>query len=284
MRLPEGLSLLSETEQKKIALAGQLASQLHYCKTFSNKILLTHQDKITTGHSLTCLAVAMTFESILKYTPCKTLAVVGVGSIGQSSLILLLEKVIKNRLPKIILCDLKSKEQKLKTFAKALRVKYQADISIVFYDDACDDASNNACNDTSNDACNDTSFEQIYTTDMFLGASSAPHVLNSQKLSPGSILIDDSFPPVISVKESIQRMKSTEDILTLGGGKLVLPATKFKSLSWKIPNLFLSGLLGQLGREGVPGCWLEALVFAHYNEEVTRGPISPKKALSLMEV
>ena len=265
MEVARAMELAVQNGAKKVALAGQLASQLHYCKTFSNETLLTHRDKITTGHAVTCLAVAVTFESILKHTTCKTLAVVGVGSIGQSSLTLLLEKVFKSpslKMPsEIILCDLKSKAPKIKAFAKTLRDKYRAEVRIVFY--------------------GDSSFEQVYTADMFLGASSTPSILETQKLPPGAILIDDSFPPVINVKEAIQRMKSKENIIIAGGGKLVLSATRLKSLSWKIPRFFLWGLLWQLGREGVPGCWLEAILFAHYDEEVTRGPISPKQILSL---
>ena len=108
--------------------------------------------------------------------------------------------------------------------------------------------------------CED-SFNQVYQSDMFLGASSSGNVLKVDNLRPGSILIDDSFPPVISVRDSIKRIKNKQDVLILGGGKMLLPQVHFQSTVWYIPQALISLFLNQMGKEGLPGCWLEAVVF-----------------------
>ena len=257
------LLLALKYSAKKVALGGQLASQLNYCKEFLNHDLNDHKDKITTGHSLTCLALASTFEMILNKIRSQTLAVIGVGSIGQSSLILLLERICKADFKEIILCDLKSKETKLKKFAQFVREKYSIEPSIIFY--------------------KTPSYNDIYKADIFLGASSTAHVLEVKKLHPGSIIIDDSFPPVINVRDSIQRMKKDKDVLIVGGGNLTLPKSKFTSLTWKFPSFLISGLLKQLGSKGLPGCWLEAVIFAQ-QQKTTQGLVTPKDVLPLWDI
>ena len=267
-QVAKALLLALEYGGEKIALGGQLASQLNYCKDFSNPDLKAHKDKITTGHALTCLAVGTTFETLLhkglvKKVQDQTLAVVGVGSIGQASLILMLEKVFPRNLKEIILCDLDSKKLKLQKFAQHLKDKYDLKTSIAFYQTA--------------------SYNTIYNADLFLGASNTPHILDVKKLRPGSIVVDDSFPPIINVRDSIQRMKKEQDVLIVGGGQLTLPVFEFKSLNEWLPSFLINGLIKQLGREGIPGCWLEAVVFAKY-QKATQGLVTPEHVLPLWDI
>ena len=239
--------LAIEKGAQKISLAGQLASCLNYCEEFSNEDLKREQSKMTTGHALTCLGVVKTFEHVLRRTRCQVLAIVGVGSIGQSSTILLLEKIMKERPIEIILCDVKAKQERVRQFSSNLETKYHIKVSMVFYDDP--------------------SFERVYEADMLLGASSAAGILQAEKLKSGAILIDDSFPPVIDVRNSINRMKRQKDVLIIGGGKLVLPDSKIKSMSRWVPQAFISLFKNEIGREGLPGCWLEAILFAWAEEK-----------------
>ena len=262
-----GKAVLVASEQgaKKISFAGQLPSCLNYCESFSDENLQRERDKLTTGHSLTCLAVACTFEKVLRDTFCRTFAVVGTGSIGQSSIVLLLEKVMDKKPHKIILCDLKKKRDKVERFSSYLKESYVIDIEIVFYDDS--------------------SFENIYEADMILGASSAPHILSAKKLKKGAILIDDSFPPVIDVRGSIDRMRQKGDVVIMGGGKIDLPEAHIENLSRWIPRPFLSLFLKHIGREGFPGCWLESILFSWADENcpveggqyITKGIVKPDK-------
>ena len=250
---------------KRVSLGGQLASQLNYCEDFASKDLSAHKDTITTGHSLTCLSVAATIEKVLQKTTCKTLAVIGVGSIGKSSLCLSLEKINKLQGVEVILCDIQKKSKSLELFSKSIEEKYKVKTKIVFY--------------------GTPSFQQVYQADIILGASNSPHIIKVDKLLPGTILVDDSFPPVISVKKSIQRMKEQKDVLIVGGGKLLLHPSEFKSLTWQMPQALISQFLKQLGSKGLPGCWLEAIVFAYKKEHnVTHGLITPDKVVPLWDL
>ena len=267
-QVAKAILLALEYDVEKIALGGQLASQLNYCQTFVNSDLNIHKDKITTGHALTCLAVATTYETLLHKglitnIQNQTLAVLGVGSIGQASLILMLEKVLPHNLKKVILCDLPSKQLKLERFAQWLKDKYDLKTLIVYYQT--------------------DSYKNIYKADLFLGASNTPHILDIKKLQSGSIVVDDSFPPIISVRDSIQRMKKDQDVLIVGGGQLTLPQFEFKSLNGWLPSFLINGLLKQLGDRGLPGCWLEAIVFAKY-QKITRGLVTPEHVLPLWDI
>ena len=128
----------------------------------------------------------------------------------------------------------------------------------------------------------DSSFNKVYEADMFLGASSSGNVLKIDQICPGAILIDDSFPPVISVRDSIKRMKERQDVLILGGGKMCVPGLQFKSSVWYIPQWFVSLFLNNIGKEGLPGCWLEAVIFSAVSKEgfVTQGHITSTQLLS----
>ena len=273
----DAVILAIQNGAQRIAFAGQLSSCLNYCEEFSNKDLKHEQEKLTTGHSITGLAVASTFEEVLNHTHCQKLAVIGTGSIGQSSTILLLEKVMKKKPLEIILCDLKKKTQKVQKFSQELTNRYKIKSSPVFYDDS--------------------SFQRVYEADMFLGASSAPKVLNANHLKPGSILIDDSFPPVIDVTQSINRMKFKNDVLILNGGKLTLPYSKIQSLSPRIPQFFVSLFTHHMGSEGLPGCWLEAVLFSWGKKQnllskdpylthlyLTQGLVTPERLLSTWDL
>ena len=179
---------------------------------------------------------------------------------------------MKKRPIEIILCDLKRKNERVKQFSAELEKKYHLKVSTVFYDD--------------------DSFERVYEADMFLGASSAAQVLQVEHLRAGSVLIDDSFPPVIDVRNSINRMKQEKDVLILGGGKLALPSSRIKSISRCVPQVFLSLFMNQMGREGLPGCWLEAILFSwaekkylsQGTEYLTQGIITSEKLLPVWEL
>ena len=258
----QAIALAGAEGAKKISFAGQLPSCLNYCADFSHSGLNSYKKKITTGHTMTCLAVVSAFEYILKKTQLRILSVVGVGSIGYSSLILLLEKAMQKKPQKIILCDLKRRREKLQTLANEIEKTYQIQTVSVFYDD--------------------DSFGEVYQADMFLGASGSGSVLKIDKIRPGAVLIDDSFPPIISVRNSIKRMKQRQDVLILGGGKMCVSNIQFKSSVWYIPQWLVSLFLNNMGKEGLPGCWLEAVVFSAVSKEglVTQGHITSEQLLS----
>jgi hypothetical protein len=60
----------------------------------------------------------------------------------------------------------------------------------------------------------------VYSTDIIVGASSTPGILAVDRLRPGTIVVDDSFPACLDTAEAIRRMRTIGDVLITGGGLL----------------------------------------------------------------
>ncbi|MCY4321879.1 MAG: hypothetical protein OXC37_05735 [Bdellovibrionaceae bacterium] len=233
------LKLAQSLNAEKISFAGLLPSLLNHFKDLPDSYL-AYKNKITKGHIITCIGITLLFEKIIQKTSCKTLAFVGLGSIGRLSLSLLLEKVVSPQ--KLIFCDLRKRQKELETLAEKINSQYKIPIQICYY------AEKN--------------FLEIYSADFILGAVSSKFILDSNLLQKGAILIDDSFPPILSVSKSIKRMKEKQDVLILSGGKLASDELKFSAYPYLLPNFFSSFFIKQMGRGNLPGCWLEALISA----------------------
>ena len=232
------LKLAQSLKVESLSFAGLLPSLLNHFKPYP-KDFLPFKDKINTGHITSSLALAWLFDVIVKQCPYyHTFCLVGVGSIGQKSLQLLLQKVLKPK--QLILCDLRKKEKTIQKLAREIRTQYQIPVAISYY--------------------NEESFLKIYQADLILGAVSSKKILKPDLLKKGTILIDDSFPPMLSVPQSLRRMKTKKDVLILTGGKLDIGDFEFSiHLSQPFPFL-LSLLIKQLGIQSLPGCWAEALL------------------------
>lgn len=228
------LKLAENLGAKKISFAGLLPSLLDHFKNFPEDKFSF--DKITTGHTATSLSIGLMLEKIIKNKPAQSLAFVGLGSIGRLSLFLTLEKVLKPK--KIILCDLRKREKELLDLADQIQNQYGVSAEISYY--------------------NEESFLNVYRSDIILGAVSSKSILNPYLLKKGAILIDDSFPPILSIKDSIDRMKTKKDVLILTAGKLDIGTLEFKSSLWFLPKFFVSYFMKQ--NKGLPGCWAEALL------------------------
>ena len=233
------LKLAQSLNAEKISFAGLLPSLLNHFKDLPDSYL-DYKNKITNGHIITCLGIALLFEKIIQKTSCQVLAFVGLGSIGRLSLSLLLEKVVMPQ--KLIFCDLRKKQTELETLAEKINAQYKIPIQICYYDEK--------------------SFLDLYSADFILGAVSSKFILDPNLLQKGTVLIDDSFPPILSISKSIKRMKEKQDVLILSGGKLASDELKFSTYSFLLPNFFISFFIKQMGAGALPGCWLEALIEA----------------------
>ena len=233
------LRLAQSLKAEKISFAGLLPSLLNHFQDLPEGYL-PYKNKITKGHIITCMGIALLFEKLIQKTSCQTLALIGLGSIGRLSLSLLLEKIIKPQ--KLIFCDLRKKQKELEALAKQIHLQYKIPVQICYY--------------------GEESFLELYRSDFILGAVSSKFILKPELLQKGALLIDDSFPPMLSVSKSIQRMKKKQDVLILSGGKLDIGLFNFESYSWKLPGFLISYFIKQLGAGDLPGCWLEALIEA----------------------
>ena len=238
--LLKGIELAIKSGAEKIAFAGLIPSLFNHFNHLENKELLKYKKQMVIGQTMTVVGMGVVFEELAKTTNCRILSVVGMGSIGSSSLILLLEKILKPE--KIILCDLLKRKSRLQKWQEEIKKTYSIPVEIALY--------------------GENSFLKVYEGDMILGAVSSRNILNPYLLKKGAILVDDSFPPIISVRESIGRMKNKKDVLILSGGKMKLDVFHWTSELWQFPQFLISVFLKQMGAQGLPGCWLEALVSA----------------------
>ena len=236
----KGVLFANQLGAGKIAFAGLLPSLLNHFDNLTYKELIKYKRQIVTGQTMTCIGIGAVFKELSKKTSCRTLSIVGLGTIGKTSLHLLLEKGLRPK--KIMLCDLPKRKNKLERLAVEVEKKYSIKIDIALY--------------------GEETFFKIYEGDMFLGAVSSRNVLDPHLLKKGSILVDDSFPPIVPVRNSIERMKNKKDVLILSGGRMCLPFCHFTSELWQIPQFLISVFLKQMGKQGLPGCWLEALAYS----------------------
>jgi hypothetical protein len=133
----------------------------------------------------------------------ETLAVVGLGSIGQSCVRLMLS-VLRHPC-KLVLCDLFAKQEALHEFASALRAEhgYDGEIRLVSSPGGVP--------------------AEVYAAGTILAATSVPEILEVDRLKSGTIIVDDSYPPAFTLSQAIRRVEQRADILFSNGGMLRLP-------------------------------------------------------------
>ncbi|MDX2863416.1 hypothetical protein PV338_45610, partial [Streptomyces scabiei] len=97
-------------------------------------------------------------------------------------------------------------------------------------------------------------------------------LLDIDRLRPGTIVVDDSFPHCFDTGRALERMRDARDVLVVGGGLLALDSTETHPAP-DLPAAVLTALTGAAGRTGqhlalhLPGtlasCRLESLLHAH---------------------
>ncbi|HSX99221.1 MAG TPA: hypothetical protein VLG91_17800 [Streptomyces sp.] len=100
-------------------------------------------------------------------------------------------------------------------------------------------------------------------------------LLDVDRLRPGTIVVDDSFPHCFDTGRALERMRNERDVLIVGGGLLALDSTE-THLSPDLPAAALTGHTAATARTRqhlalhLPGtlasCRLESLLHAHLAE------------------
>ncbi len=211
---------------------------------------------LTTGHATTTVAVVKTVHAALAATGRDlaglTLAVVGCGSVGTSSLRLLLAR--SPRPPaRLILCDLPGSAPRLRRLAAELSADRPGTSVRVL---------------ESTGARAGLPGELYADADVVVTAVSGPTaLLDVDRLRPGTIVVDDSFPHCFDTARALDRMRREQDVLLVGGGLLALEAAETR-LSADLPALARTGAAkGTRFQPHLPGtlasCRLESLLHAH---------------------
>ncbi len=158
---------------------------------------------------------------------------VGFGSIGQAAAALALELLGAPR--RLVICDLATQ---LAAQQEALERLRQAGVSDVITVEAGASAAP----------------QQVYGCDLIIGASSQGGLIDVNALRPGTVVIDDSFPPIVDPDAAAERMRVRGDVLVLSGGDLALEGAE-RQVHVQVPA---GAALPPLS--GIPGCRAEALI------------------------
>ncbi|AZQ39733.1 amino acid adenylation domain-containing protein [Streptomyces cyaneochromogenes] len=229
-----------------VSLAGMIPSLTGYGYDVLRET--TAGAALTTGHGSTTVAVVKTVRATLAATGRRlddlSLAIVGCGSIGTSSLRLLLATAPRPP-ARLLLCDVPASTVRLKRLAADLTAGNPAMPVQVAESGRSLPAS-------------------VYEADVIVTAvSGATNLLDIDRLRPGTTVVDDSFPHCFDTARALDRMSRDQDVLVVGGGLLALDATVTR-LSDDLPGVASAGFAMRPGIAGtLASCRLESLLHAH---------------------
>jgi amino acid adenylation domain-containing protein len=217
---------------------------------------------ITTGHATTASAVVMTSISVARAAgrplPDDSIAFVGLGAVGTATLRLMLDRSI---LPaSLTLCDVPVNITRLEGLALEIRddFGFRGDIRIV--------------------ASVGTAPDEVYQSRFIIGATNVRGVLEVERLVPGTIVVDDSFPHSFDLDRGLDRMTAQEDVLFVNGGLIAPPGP----IEW---DMMLPGNLAATVSSGpetnlvfapneITGCILSALLTNSCGAAATTAPVT----------
>jgi len=129
--------------------------------------------------------------------------VIGLGSIGYSSLCLML-KCLSHPV-ELMLCDLYSKKEFLEEIRDQLvsELGFHGKIQLLFSEVGLP--------------------EEIYNATLIVGATNVPDVLDISQVQSGTLIVDDSGPHCFKSELAIKRFQEHQDILFTEGGVLKSP-------------------------------------------------------------
>ncbi|MFH9265116.1 amino acid adenylation domain-containing protein [Streptomyces sp. NPDC017546] len=224
---------------------------------------------VTTGHAATVVSVVRTVHAALDAMGQRlgslAVAFVGLGSIGSSSLELLLSRA-QQPPARLLLCDVPGSGPRLKELAESLLQRRLVEIvEVVESDHGLPEA--------------------VYDARLIVAAvSGGGTLLDIDRLAPGTTVVDDSFPHCFDTSRAIGRMEGAKDVLVVGGGLLsVGPAEREVA-----EGLPAAAVAGHLARPMVPdtvaSCRLESLLHASGAEvPLVHGPVDAATGLAYWE-
>ncbi|MFD3732119.1 amino acid adenylation domain-containing protein [Streptomyces sp. NPDC058632] len=245
------VSLAAARGARCVSLAGMIPSLTGY--GFDVLRSGRHPAAVTTGHAATVVSVVKTVHAALEATgrdlPDLDVAFAGLGSIGASSLELLLS--LAARPPRrLLLCDVRGSGPRLTALGRRLQKRGlvgPAGFEVVESERVLPDA--------------------VHGADLLVTAvSGAAAVLDIDRLRPGAVVVDDSFPHCFDTERALTRMRERKDILVLGGGLLHVGPTD-REVAGDLPDAAAAGYLAQPWiEETLASCRSESLLHAAGHE------------------
>jgi CRP-like cAMP-binding protein/predicted amino acid dehydrogenase len=217
------LSLARNNGARVLCLGGLTASLMKYGRTLPQADT-TQSDttqsgrlQVTTGHAVTAISCVRTFTRGVTHAgldiEAEQLTVVGMGSVGRSFLDLLLTR---DRLPRrIVLSDLPSQTKRLRGIAETLQARLPAGTSI----EVVPTNSQGALEPD----------HPAYDSRLLFSATSAPEVIDIDRVLPGTLLVDDSQPHCWSRTKAWARVKARGDVFPCEAGLIDCSTLAFRS-------------------------------------------------------
>ncbi|WTD23254.1 hybrid non-ribosomal peptide synthetase/type I polyketide synthase [Streptomyces anulatus] len=224
---------------------------------------------VTTGHAATVVSVVRTVHAALDATGQRlgalTVAFVGLGSIGSSSLELLLTRA-QQPPARLLLCDVPGSGPRLKELAENLLERGLVEsVEVVESGQGLPDA--------------------VYDARLIVAAvSGGGALLDIDRLVPGTTVVDDSFPHCFDTSRAIGRMERAKDVLVVGGGLLSVGTTE-RRVAEGLPAAAAAGYLAQpMVPDTVASCRLESLLHASGADvPLVHGPVDAATGLAYWE-
>ncbi|MFH9758811.1 amino acid adenylation domain-containing protein [Streptomyces anulatus] len=224
---------------------------------------------VTTGHAATVVSVVRTVYAALDATGQRlgalTVAFVGLGSIGSSSLELLLTRA-QQPPARLLLCDVPGSGPRLKELAENLLERGLVEsVEVVESDQGLPDA--------------------VYDARLIVAAvSGGGALLDIDRLAPGTTVVDDSFPHCFDTSRAIGRMERAKDVLVVGGGLLSAGPAE-RRVAEGLPAAAAAGYLAQpMVPDTVASCRLESLLHASGADvPLVHGPVDAATGLAYWE-
>ncbi|KOV35526.1 hybrid non-ribosomal peptide synthetase/type I polyketide synthase [Streptomyces sp. XY152] len=239
------VSLAASLGARCVSLAGMIPSLTGY--GFDVLRHRRYPSAVTTGHAATVVSVVRTVHAALEATGRDLgdleVAFAGLGSIGASSLELLLSLAVRPP-RRLLLCDVRGSGPRLGELGRRLKERGQAgEVEVVEARRMLPDA--------------------VHAADLLVTAvSGATAVLDVDRLRPGAVVVDDSFPHCFDTGRALARMRERSDVLILGGGLLHVGRTD-REVAADLPAAVAAGHLAQPWIEGtLASCRTDSLLRA----------------------
>ncbi|MEN2427852.1 amino acid adenylation domain-containing protein [Chromobacterium vaccinii] len=161
---------------------------------------------ISTGHATTVAAVKLNVDAALvaagRRFRGERLGILGLGSIGAGALRLLVDA--STQPAEILLADVQARMEHLEAIKeRLLGLGVSCPIRLIVSSAVVPEA--------------------FYDSTLIVGATSVPELLDVDRLRPGTILVDDSFPKCVNIERAILRMRDRQDLLITDAGMLSAP-------------------------------------------------------------
>ena len=265
----DALSIAGRMGAQTVSLAGLLPSATDYGEAVTRAT--GHRrglPRVSTGHATTTAAVVMAIENGLRLggreLAAERVGLIGAGSIGASTLRLMLRCLPHPH--EVILCDVPAKHAALTSLQRDIVDNgFQGRVRVV--------------------TSTTSAPSEMYEATLVVGATNVPDVLDIRRVSPGTIIVDDSAPHCFDPVLAVRRFEEHADILFTEGGVLHSPQPITQLLYWD-PEWarVMYSKRGDGGEAASPfpitGCALSGLLSVRFEElPPTIGPVDGASCL-----